>query len=445
MMHISVPVANTMEFINATEVSPLISKVQIKVCYVGQEANRNGTVITKEVATNLGKKVPGSPIVGYYNQEKQDFEGHNREIVVDNGKFEIVDVTKPYGFVDVGAKVWFQKFMDDGIEHEYLVTEGYLWTEIYKESKRVAEKGNNQSMELNSESEKGFWTNDEKSNKRIFIISDGLIEKLCILGQDVEPCFEGSQIKSHFSLENDPEFVNFKATMFSMISELKDTLSKGGSQETMDIENKDLTPGTEEDTSETQFEKKPDEKEKENQSKDEKPSEEKDSKSASDETKEKDDDKKKKDDFSCGEKKKQYNLEEIAEYVALQLQYTELQNKFSALEQDNSKLNAELETLRSFKLAAERKEKQAMVDSFYMLSNEDKKNVIEHLDTYSLKDIEAELSIICVRNKVNFNLDQEEQEKNSFTNQYSFNLNSNNDDPNDDVPAWVKAVREKSN
>ena len=37
----------------------------------------------------------------------------------------------------------------------------------------------------------------------------------------------------------------------------------------------------------------------------------------------------------------------------------------------------------------------------------DKKDVIENIDTYSLDDIEAKLSIICVRNKVNFNLEDD--------------------------------------
>ena len=106
-MHISVPVANTMEFVNATQVSPLISKVQIKVCYVGQDPNRNGSVITKDVATKMGQSLKGCPIVGYYNKQSKDFEGHNREVSVENGKFEILDTTKPYGFVDTEAKIWF--------------------------------------------------------------------------------------------------------------------------------------------------------------------------------------------------------------------------------------------------------------------------------------------------------------------------------------------------
>jgi hypothetical protein len=47
-------------------------------------------------------------------------------------------------------------------------------------------------MELDDETSNGFWTNDDKTNARIFIYNEALVEKLCILGEDVEPCFEGS-------------------------------------------------------------------------------------------------------------------------------------------------------------------------------------------------------------------------------------------------------------
>jgi hypothetical protein len=96
-----------MEYIKDTEVSPFISKGVCKVCYVGQQPNRNHTVITKELAADMGRKILGSPVVGFYNQDKKDFEGHEREIVVQGGKFEIVDMTKPYGFVPTDADVWF--------------------------------------------------------------------------------------------------------------------------------------------------------------------------------------------------------------------------------------------------------------------------------------------------------------------------------------------------
>ena len=55
----------------------------------------------------MATSLPGSPIVGYYNDAIGDFEEHNRVIDISNGQFKIKDTTKPYGFVDLGARAWF--------------------------------------------------------------------------------------------------------------------------------------------------------------------------------------------------------------------------------------------------------------------------------------------------------------------------------------------------
>ena len=110
----------------------------------------------------MANSLPGCPIVGFYNEEKEDFEEHNRIIDISNGKFEIKDTTRPYGFVDLGAKVWFQKFLDDGMnEREYMMTEGWLWTGQYPECRRILTKGNNQSMELDEETLNASWSESE--------------------------------------------------------------------------------------------------------------------------------------------------------------------------------------------------------------------------------------------------------------------------------------------
>jgi len=106
-MHLSVPVENSCEFINITPMNPLISKCEIKVCYVSDEPNRNKNVINKETALKMANSLPGCPIVGYYNTIDGDFEEHNKEISFEDGKFILKDTTVPYGFVDLNAKVWF--------------------------------------------------------------------------------------------------------------------------------------------------------------------------------------------------------------------------------------------------------------------------------------------------------------------------------------------------
>ena len=394
-----------MEYIKGIEITPFISKGVCKVCYVGQQPNRNHTVITKDLAIEMGRKLPGNPVVGYFNKDTKDFEGHEREIVVQDGKFEIVDMTRPYGFVPTDANVWFQKFNDDGVEHEYLVTDVYIWDGIYPESKRILEQGNSK------ENQSGFWTNDDKTNARIFIYNEALIEKLCVLGENVEPCFEGAQIKSQFSLEDNPEFQEFKTTVYSMMEQLKETLNKGGSQEPME-ENKVVTEfeNTEENKNTPEdLKKKPEDKETPPNT------------------------------SACGTKKKEYNLEDVEEYTELLNKFNALESQYSALEQEKAALDTEIAALREFKLTAERKEKQQMIDSFYMLSDEDKKDVTEHIDTYSLDDIEAKLSIICVRNKVNFNLNDDKKNEQEDNPQGLFNLNGGT---TDNAPDWIKAIRE---
>ena len=447
-MNISVPIENTMEFIEQTVISPLVSKCSIKVCYVGPDPNRNGTVITKEVAKEMGRQIPASPIVGFYNEDTEDFEQHNRDIEIKDGKFRLVDTTKAYGFVPTDAKVWFQKFSDQGVEHEYLCTEGYIWTGAYPESKRIIDKGNNQSMELDKNAP-GNWTNDVNSGKRIFIYNEALIEKLCILGEKFEPCFEGASITA-FSL-NRAEFEEFKTRMFSMINELQEAVNtyKGGSSEIMEEKNQVVEAIDTEQIASTdldEYKKKPDEGEEENKQSDDKSGQE-DQKNSEDNTEkqeESSDAEKKEEDE---DKKKKYSLDEIPEYQELKAQYDELDSKYVALETEHndlvaekSALDDEIASLREFKLNTEKDQKQAMIDKFYMLSDEDKKDVIDNINTYSLDDIEAKLSVICVRNKLN--LAETEVEEASEQAQNLFSLEAAAD--SDTAPAWIKAVREKN-
>jgi len=312
--------------------------------------------------------------------------------------------------------------MDDGVEHQYLMTEGYLWTSIYEEAKRIIEHGNNQSMELNEENLKGSWATDENGWPTFFIINEAMIQKLCILGEDVEPCFEGAGIAAQFSLDE-----NFKNKLFSEIENMKNALSKGGVNP-MDEENKVLDPEVD-----TEFKKKnPEEEEEEKKdapadSEEDAPAE--DDKGEDESSEDEDEDEKK--------KKAKHSLEDITsseEYISLLNDYNALNDKYTALEN-------EANTLRAFKAAKDKEAKQAMIDSFYMLSDAEKADVVNNIDSYSVDDIEAKLSIICVRNKVSFNLDENQNNDSEHKEEpLVYELDSHDD--GDSVPAWIKAVRE---
>ena len=538
MKHTSIKLETPCEFINITPVNPLISKCQIKVCYVGDTPNRNGSIITNEVARQMANSLPGSPIVGYYNDATGDFEEHNRVIDISNGQFKIQDTTKPYGFVDLGARAWFQKFNDDGVEHEYLMTEGYIWTGQYPECQRIIDQGNNQSMELDEKTLNATWTKDDNGKPKFFIINEAIISKLCILGEECEPCFEGSQI-TKFSLTFDEDF---KQKLFSMMNDLKELIKEGGtkvfsryaveigdnlwnslwnyilekypdadntyssvyaiegvceedSQKFAVLQNRadsksyrlnfslnetdgfvpadalievteSYIPAAEPQfsleavkTYETEYasKKKAEEEDKNNKDnksnsdnksegkdndsdnpedgKDKKPIDKKDDLDGkgnnSDDDGNKDDEDKK--------KKKKYSLEDVTEYQELKTEYEELKSKYAALETEKNSLIEEIEPLRKFKLASEKKDKEAMIAQFYMLSDDDKKDVIDNIDKYSVDDIEAKLSVICVRNKVSFDLDENKETKPT-----TYNLNNGEDD-DESIPAWVKAALKYEN
>lgn len=423
-MHSSVKMNTPVEFINVMplENSPLISRCEIKVCYVGEKPNRNGSIITKEVATEMAPSLRGCPIVGYYNETKEDFEGHNSIIDISNGQWKVKDTTKPYGFVDLNARVWFQKFLDDGMnEHEYLMTEGWLWTSQYPECRRILSQGNNQSMELDEDTLKANWADPDNSGFEFFIINEAMISKLCILGEDVEPCFEGANVTApSFQFAYDD---GFKEQLLTMMNELKEYLNKGG----VEVPNEEIKDGVEEVLEVIEEEVPVVEESQVEESAIETPVE----------VEEPEED-----------KNEQIIIEETQEYQELNEKYSalttsyeealetisQLENKVSSYEA----LNDELTQLRAFKAKIEKQEKQKMIDSFYMLSKEEKADVIANIDTYSLEDIEAKLSIICVRNKVSFNLDED---NNNVVTTYNINQESYEEE----VPAWVRALRSVAN
>ena len=242
-MHKSIATIDSPEFINLQplEINPLMSSCEIKVLYIGE--NRNKSYISKEVAEDMAKSLRGAPIVGYYKEEKEDFADHGHRMILDDEGIKFECMTKPYGFVAPDAKVWFQKFEDTDdfgnvTVREYMMTTGYLWTGQFEECQDALKQGRPQSMELDENSLNGHWAQNNKTGMDFFIINDAIFSKLCILGDDVEPCFEGAnvttpEISKSFSLMDD----NFKNTLFSMIQDLQVVIEGG---QTMEINDKEV-------------------------------------------------------------------------------------------------------------------------------------------------------------------------------------------------------------
>ena len=456
-MHQSIATIDSPEFINLQplDINPLMSRCEIKVLYLGE--NRNHSYITKEVASDMAKTLRGAPIVGYYKEDKEDFADHGERVIFDDEGVKFECLTKPYGFVDPNSEVWFQKFEDtddfgNTTTREYLMATGFLWTEQYEECKSVLEKGKNQSMELDEKTLDGHWSPTSKTGMDFFIINDAIFSKLCILGDDVEPCFEGARItapevSTSFSKVDD----TFKKTLYTMMQELKFALE--GGQSNMDLDNKEevvdnevVDNATTEETTDTQ-ETNVEENDKTEQStstenqqsieaqsnessfaKNEDDDNKEDSSDNDSEDTEKDNEENDKTKNACGGK------EDEKTKHSLETELEELQNKYSKLEEDYN-------ALVEFKNQIENEKKDALINSFYMLTDEDKADVIENKAKYSLDDIEAKLSVICVRKKVNFDLDEDDASKDRKndvdTNIMTYKLV----DEESSTPAWISALK----
>ena len=458
-MHKSIATIDSPEFINLQplEINPLMSSCEIKVLYVGE--NRNHSFITKEVATEMAKTLRGAPIVGYYKEQKEDFADHGEKVIIDDEGLKFECLTKPYGFVSPDAKVWFQNFEDTddfgNVEtREYLMTTGYLWTGQYKECESVVANGKNQSMELDPETLDGHWSTNSKTNMDFFIINDAIFSKLCILGDDVEPCFEGARItapevSTSFTKVDD----NFKKTLYTMMQDLKFAL-EGGQKMVLDEEKKEtVTEAVEEETSNIETTEAPAE-ENETATETEEIQEsvgttesnpEESFAKSDDNKKDKEEDKDNDSEDNAdnkGDDNKDDSSDDEEDDKKKKKEYSLLENELEDLKVAYSNLESKYQKLVEFKEAIDNEKKDALIKSFYMLSDEDKKEVIDNKSKYSLDEIEAKLSVICFRKKVNFDLEDnskiEEKVEDKENPVVTYNMSETD---KTSIPAWIVAVK----
>lgn len=453
MSRMSIATIDNPEFINLQplDINPLMSKCEIKVLYIGQ--NRNRSFITKEVATEMSKTLRGAPIVGWYKEEKGDFGDHGDRVIWDGDGIKFECMTRPYGFVSPDAEVWFQKFEDtddfgNKVIREYLMTTGFLWTGQYEEAKLAVEgNGRPHSMELDDETLDGNWSQDLKTGLEFFIINDAIFSKLCILGEDVEPCFEGSSVtkpevsKTFSKIDND-----FKITLFTMMQDLKFALQ--GGQTMADVKNTATEQETQVEIPVANFSAAQGKDEQNVNNENQKFTEGSSTEGVSENTdtgtsefKKEDEEKKDASDNKKEENKDGQNEDEDKK----DKKYSLLEEKFTALEQKYSAMEKDYQALVQFKNNIDDEKKDALIKTFYMLSDEDKKEVIENKAKYSLEEIEAKLSVICFRKKVSFenaneNVEQKNEQTSNSVTTYSLNSTVEND-----VPAWVQACRATQN
>ena len=169
---------------NLTKYSDTISKGRCRIFY--KYANRNGTYITDEFAEKLLSTIPYTPVKGIYDDFDEDYTDHGNKR----------SLGRIYGIVPENPNLQWEKHLDeDGIEREYACVDVLIFTALYEEASEILGKA--QSMEIYEPSIKGSWK--IINGRRMFEYTEGSFLGLQVLGEDVEPCFEGAAFFSLYS------------------------------------------------------------------------------------------------------------------------------------------------------------------------------------------------------------------------------------------------------
>lgn len=434
------------EFVNLAEdaLNPGISKADVKVLYLGE--NRNGSFINKETAMKMSETLRACPIVGAYRKDIDDFGDHGEIIHIENGEITFDCATVPYGFVAPDAKVWFKEFTDydefgNTVNREYLMTTAYLWTGQYPEIERCVKEGMGQSMELDGKSIDGHWAENSESGIEFFIINDASFTKLCVLGDGVEPCFEGASVEApnisdKFSKEG------FTTTLYNMMNELKFALAENA-EKTDDSES-----AKEEET--TDFAEKQEEVEETAEEAETFAGNAEESTESTESAEVVEENLDQESDFSANtEEEKESeevveNTEESAdnEFAEKDAEIETLKSEIASLQEKYSLLEAEVEELRSYKASRISADKDALINKYNMLSDDDKAEIIANKDSYSYEEIESKLALLYVKKNVDFD-DQEEEVPVSNEATLTFGLSTANGDT--EIDPIIELLRDAAN
>ena len=359
------------------------SKARLKIFYKG--LNRNGSYITDEVAEKLLATLPGTPIVGYFDGETDDFLGHVSP-----------EQNKPYGFVpqDMNFK-WEMSLDPDGVYRTYACTDIILWTGRYPVASRVV--GKSHSMELNPDTVEGEWV--ETEDDFYFQFTNAEFFGLCILGNDYEPCFEGS---SFYELHSSKESISTSQELQEMFSLYKKELDNayenqtGGQpmeeeeknkdldaqeleqQEAEDIQNSDV-----EESEEQKPEEKPEEQEAPNAEEQEEIEPEEESDEPEEDEGEEEDE----------EGEEESNEQEESEQPDFNAELADKDSKIASLE-------AQLAELNAYKMQKTLEEKQKVIEKYASkLTDEEVASFKEKIDDYeSAVELKKEIAL-CILDK----------------------------------------------
>jgi len=172
------------------EINESFDAAIIKICYSG--ANRNRSKISKEAIEKAIPTMYNCPIVCNYNVHDDTIGGHDIDIVQTNNGYRIINLTDAVGVIPSNCNYYWETVSDNGVNHDYLCVEAILWKRAAAYSKIKRDGITSQSMEIT--------VKNGKSVDDYYEIYDFIFTAFCLLGDDIEPCFESASLEM-FSLQ----------------------------------------------------------------------------------------------------------------------------------------------------------------------------------------------------------------------------------------------------
>ena len=169
-----------------SKVNNQFSLGRARVFYEGPNVNR--TIISADVAKELIKTIPGTPIVGRYNSDSDDFEGH--------GEGQIA-----YGFVPLEPNPMKVEVTEDiyglPVKRTYYEVDAVIWDGRFPEAQKILGEEKSLSMELNPDTMEGeFEIYDDKTYLKI---TNAEFYGITVLGDGQTPCFKDAKFLQAYS------------------------------------------------------------------------------------------------------------------------------------------------------------------------------------------------------------------------------------------------------
>ena len=307
----------------------------------------------------------------------------------------------------------------DGVYRTYACADVVLWTGRYPVASKIV--GKSHSMELNPDTIQGEWV--ERDDEFCYEFSNAEFIGLCVLGEEYEPCFEGS---SFYELQKESKLSNVGTDlkeMYSLYNQIANSADENptGGQE-MEEENKDALESTITPEEETEKEVpanneleneegiaeevKPEEEQEvedegaasEEQSEEESEEEEEGSEEPEEESEEDSDEEE-------GEDKDEESEEEPE---------VDLNAELAKKDEEIASLKEELESLKSYKAKKIKEEKENVLNSYSnRLTEEEVNDFKAKLDSYeSAADLKKDIALCILDKEVEV---EEEEDKSQYS------------------------------